>query len=97
MEEAFNTKTQNIQLNLVFFDTHYLDRKIYIAEDCQKEIAIQIRPFVKFNTQLFNHILYELHINEKLAKINSSLLNTFTDHYAIETGLETAGEEYPCS
>lgn len=80
-------KTKNIELDMVLFDEHYFDQKIYIAKDNNIEKTIQIRPFVDFNTHAFNNILYELHMNQEISKIGSPNLNTVVDSYAIQTGL----------
>ena len=36
MEEAFDAKTKNIELDAVLFDEHYMDRKIFIAKEDNK-------------------------------------------------------------
>lgn len=90
-------KTKNIELDMVLFDDQYIDHRIYIAKDNDTEKTIQIKPFVEFNTHAYNNILYELHMNQVIAKIGSHNLNTVVDSYAIQTGLEIEGEEFPNS
>lgn len=79
----------------VLSDDQYVDQKTYLAKDKDKNVTLQLRPFSSLNSYAFNNILYEIHMNEEIAKLNCPNLNTIQDKYIIETGLEVEGEENP--
>ena len=58
LEEAFETRTKDIELDAVLFDDQYIDRKTYIGKCNSKDTTLQLRPFGNFNTHAFNQILY---------------------------------------
>jgi hypothetical protein len=57
--------------------------KTYLAKEKDKQITIQLKPFNNVNSYNFNNILYEIHMNEEIAKLNSINLNTIQDKYII--------------
>lgn len=57
--------------------------KTYIGKDKTRNIGIQLRPFSSTNSHTFNNIIYEININEEIAKLNCPNLNSIQDKYII--------------
>lgn len=43
LEDAFETKTKDIELEAVLFDHQYIDRKTYLAKEHGKDLTLQLR------------------------------------------------------
>ena len=95
LEEAFDAKTKNIQIDTVLFDEQYLDHFTYLISNENKSFGMQMRPFFTYNTHLFNNILSELHMLEEITKLKCKNLNGMTDNFIIKTGLQVEGEDFP--
>lgn len=92
MEDAFDDRTKDIKLDSVLVDNEYSNLKTYLAHDGQREVALQLKNFGSFNSHAFQDIIYEIHVNEKIAELKCTRLNTIADKYVIQTGLELEGE-----
>ena len=95
LEDAFETKTKDMELDAVLFDDQYIDRKTYVGKCNSKDLTLQLRPFSSFSTHAFNQILYEISINLDIRNLRCPNITELKDHYVIQTGLESTGEEFP--